>query len=168
MKKHDIIINFIKEQATLSKCEDGKTAAILVSADMKQIYSIGVNGGPIGGMQCMCQPAQRYEMPGLYGTTHKVDKPKYSCVHAEMNCLVKNTCINDIPKILICTKQPCQVCASLIINSNTNIIAVWYIDDYWDETGVNILKEAKINVEILIKSRETKSYCFASTGNIIE
>lgn len=146
MKKHDIMINFIKQQASLSKCEDEKTASLLISYDMKQIYSVGINGGPIGGIQCMCNLKEH-------------NKSKYSCVHSEMNCLVKNTTINDIPKILICTKQPCHICASLIINSCTNIIEVWYIDEYWDNTGIEILKNANIFVDRLIEF-ETNKYCF--------
>lgn len=140
MTKYDIMINFVKQQASLSKCEDVKTAAVLVSADMMQIYSIGINGGPIGGMQCMCGTENKNDITG---------KAKYTCIHSEMNCLVKNTVINDIPKILICTKQPCHICASLIINSCTNIIEVWYIEDYWDNTGLEILKNAGIIINKL-------------------
>ena len=53
MTKHDIMINFVRQQASLSKCTDAKTAAVLVSADMTQIYSIGINGGPKDGIDCM-------------------------------------------------------------------------------------------------------------------
>lgn len=151
MTKHDIMINFVKQQASLSKCEDVKTAAVLVSADLKQIYSIGINGGPIGGIQCMCGTENKNDITG---------KAKYTCVHSEMNCLVKNMVINDIPKILICTKQPCAICASLIINSCTNIIEVWYIDEYWDNTGIEILREGNIFTDQLIEYEKDR-YCFA-------
>lgn len=121
------LINFVLEQAKLSKCRDKKTAALLVSSDLMQVFSIGINGGPMGGMNCMCD-----------------DTKKYTCVHAEMNCLVKNTTIDDRPKILICTKQPCHMCAAMIINANTNINEVWYIEPYRDPTGLEILKRAGI------------------------
>lgn len=132
MNKKDSIITFAIGQSMLSKCKDKKTAAILVSADLMQIYSIGINGGPMGGEDCLCATSNKEQ--------------KYSCVHAEMNCLVKNTVINDIPKIMICTKQPCQMCASLIVNANTNIKEVWFIEPYWDSTGVKILQNAGIKV----------------------
>lgn len=132
MNKKDSIITFALGQAMLSKCKDKKTAAILVSADLMQVYSIGINGGPMGGEDCLCE--------------NKDKDNKYTCVHAEMNCLVKNTVINDVPKIMICTKQPCQICASLIVNANTNIKEVWFIEPYWDTTGLNILKAAGIKV----------------------
>ena len=140
MTKRDTLITFALQQSFLSKCKDKKTAAILVSADLMQIYSIGLNGGPMGGEDCLCKSV--VEDPGA----------KYSCVHAEMNCLVKNTVINDIPKIMICTKQPCQICASLIVNANTNIKEVWFIEPYWDATGVTILKNAGIKVIQLMET----------------
>ena len=137
MTKHDIMINFVRQQASLSKCKDAQTAAVLVSADMTQIYSIGINGGPKGGLNCMCDK--------------KSEKAKYTCVHAEMNCLVKNRVVDDKQKILICTKQPCAMCASLIVNADTNIIEVWYLDEYWDDTGIEILKAANIFVDKVVE-----------------
>jgi deoxycytidylate deaminase len=133
--KHDFVIDFVVQQAKLSKCKDKGTAAALVSLDMQQIYSLGINGGPAHGRDCLC-------------AEHK-DRPKYTCVHAEMNCLVKNRIIDNTPKVMICTKQPCQMCASLIVNANTNIVEVWYIEPYWDNTGLDILREAGIKVKKL-------------------
>lgn len=141
-KKRDTLISFTLWQAMLSKCKDKQTAAILVSADLTQIYSIGINGGPMGGEDCLCH----IEDEG------QVNARKYTCVHAEMNCLVKNTVINNVPKIMICTKQPCQICASLMVNANTNIQEVWYIEPYWDNTGIEILRNANIKVVRLKES----------------
>lgn len=138
MNRRDSIVTFALNQALLSKCQDKKTAAILVSEDLMQVYSIGINGGPKGGRNCLCK--------------ENASIPKYTCVHSEMNCLVKNTCINDIPKIMICTKQPCQMCASLIVNSCTNIIQVWYIESYWDCTGLQILHDANIKTIQLVET----------------
>lgn len=134
--KRDTMISFARWQALLSKCKDKKTSALLISADMTQIYSIGINGGPKGGEDCLCRTEDDGQAPTA----------KYTCVHAEMNCLVKNTVINDVPKIMICSKQPCQMCASLIVNADTNIKEVWFIEPYWDNTGINILKAAGIKV----------------------
>ena len=134
--KRDTMISFALWQAMLSKCKDKKTSAILVSADLTQIYSIGINGGPKGGDDCLCHTEDDGQAPTA----------KYTCVHAEMNCLVKNTVLNTVPKIMICSKQPCQMCASLIVNANTNIVEVWYLEPYWDKTGVEILEKAGIKV----------------------
>jgi len=126
------MVNFCIRQSYLSKCKDKQNAAILVSADFQQIYSIGINGGPIGGMQCLCFKNRMGE------------KAKYTCAHAEMNCLVKNTEISEKPKVMICTQVPCQMCATLIVNAKTNIIQVWYINDHPDETGKTILSDGGI------------------------
>lgn len=126
------LLRFTLDQRKHSKCTDKKTSAVLISQDCMQIYSIGINGGPKNGRNCLCDNCTAIV--------------KYSCVHAEMNCLVKNTTINDKPKILICSKQPCAMCASLIINADTNIKEVYYYEDYWDKTGLHILEDADIEV----------------------
>lgn len=127
MDKSQVFLNFTKELAELSKCRHGKVAAILVSTDFTQIFSIGINGGPAGQMQCCCSD----------------ESAKYGCAHAEQNCLIKNT-DKITPKIMICTKQCCPTCATLIVNSNSNIKEFWFIDGYKDDTGLNILEDANI------------------------
>lgn len=141
MTKEEVIVDLAQNAAALSKCKDKKTAAILVSQDLTQIYSVGINGGPRGGTQCLC---------GVKGDEADRKLIKYTCAHSEMNCLVKNKTIDDTPKILICTKQPCQMCATLIINANTNIKEVWFIDKYWDSTGIELLGEAGIIVKEIV------------------
>lgn len=144
VKRQNLMIEFALKQAQLSKCKDKKTASILVSDDLTQIYSIGINGGPTRGKDCLC-------------CDESTEKKKYSCVHSEMNCLVKNRVVDDEPKIMICTKQPCAMCASLIINTKANITEVWYGEDYWDRAGINMLIEAGIRV-----------YKFEEVGNDFE
>lgn len=138
MNKRDTMVTFALNQALLSKCTDKKTAAVLVSYDLTQVYSIGINGGPKGGDNCLC--------------THGDGAHRYTCVHAEMNCLVKNRVFDETPKIMICTKQPCAMCASLIVNACTNIVEIWYLEPYWDNTGIDILTKAGIRV---VRLRET-------------
>lgn len=138
MDRQSLMTSFAMAIAKLSKCKDKQTAAILVSADLTQIYSIGINGGPHRGKQCLC---------GVKGDEADRKMIKYTCAHSEMNCLVKNQVIDQTPKILICTKQPCQMCATLVINANTNIKEVWFVDTYWDETGIDLLRDAGIVVK---------------------
>lgn len=138
MNKEDVIVALAVNAASLSKCKDKKTAAILVSADFTQIHSVGINGGPRKGRQCLC---------GVKGDEADQKGIKYTCAHSEMNCLVKNRVVDDTPKILVCTKQPCQMCATLIINANTNIREVWFHESYWDKTGVQLLMDAGIIVK---------------------
>lgn len=125
--KQQVCINFVKELATLSKCKHGKVAAILVNHSFTQIYSMGINGGPSGQVDCCCKPKNA----------------KYGCAHAEQNCLVKNTDKSDT-KIMICTTECCPTCATLIVNSNADISEFWYINEYKDHTGLQILNSAGI------------------------
>lgn len=128
--KHFAFIQFCKELASLSHCSRGKVAAILIAEDFSQVFSIGVNGGASKQANCLC------------------DTGKYGCVHAEQNCLAKNTDFVK-PKIMICTKQCCQTCAALMVNSNCNIKEFWYIEDYSDNTGLEILRKANIIINKL-------------------
>lgn len=128
-KKQETFINFTRQLAKLSKCKHGQVAAILVSTDFTQIFSVGINGGPMGQKDCVC----------------KQKDAKYGCAHAEQNCLVKNY-DRDIPKIMICTTECCPTCATLIVNSDVNITEFWYIKEYKDHGGIDILEKADILV----------------------
>ena len=122
----NIYAQFTQSLASLSKCTDKHTAAIAVSEDGQQVYSIGINGGPIGGIQCLCT---------LGG--------KYTCIHAEANCIAKCNAA-DKKKVMFCTLSPCVTCAAMIINSGFS--SVYYIDDYKDFMGLEMLQEAGIQV----------------------
>lgn len=127
MTKAEIFLQFTENLKSLSKCKHGKVAAILIRDDFSQIYSIGINGGPAGQEQCCCGK----------------EDAKYGCAHAEQNCLVKN---NDKfhNKIMICTKAPCPTCATLIVNSDINIKKFWYLEEFKDIRGLQILTKADI------------------------
>lgn len=121
------ILIYLNHLQLQSKCKKGQVAAILVSSDLSQIYSIGINGGPKGQDDCICDS----------------DLSKFGCVHAEQNCLVKNTNKYD-EKIMICTMAPCVTCAALIVNADCNITEFMYGDDYKDSRGIEILQKAGI------------------------
>lgn len=124
--KRVVFANFVRELATLSKCEERKVAAIITDRWMTQIYSIGLNGGPKGLADCMC----------------KLDG-KYGCVHAEINALIK--CRNDSDgKVMFVTLSPCKQCAAAIINAPGGFSAVYYLEEWKDTTGIELLKNAGI------------------------
>lgn len=128
-KKQETFVNFARQLAKLSKCRHGQVAAILVSTDFTQVFSVGINGGPIGQQNCVC----------------KQKDAKYGCAHAEQNCLVKNY-DKYTPKIMICTTECCPTCATLIVNSDASIYEFWYIKEYKDHGGLKILSDANILV----------------------
>lgn len=128
VEKLNIFLTFALRLATLSKCSEGSVAAIIVSSDMQQVYSIGINGGA-GNKDCLC---------------HLGDK--YKCLHAEINAIIK--CTVDLKRcntIMFCTKAPCVTCAAAIINSG--IKSVFYYEAYKATQGVQLLVENGINVQ---------------------
>lgn len=121
-----VFANFARDLSKLSKCEERKVAAIITDRELTQIYSIGLNGGPKGLVDCMC----------------KIDG-KYGCVHAEINALIK--CRSDASgKVMFVTLSPCKQCAAAIINAPGGFSTVYYLQQWKDTTGIELLKKAGI------------------------
>lgn len=121
--------NFAIDLAKLSKCTERQVAAVITDKDLSQVYSIGLNGGPKGLVDCMC-----------------VVDGKYGCIHAEINALIK--CRSDAPdKVMIVTLSPCKQCAAAIINAPGSFSAVYYTEAWKDDTGIKLLQNAGIRVE---------------------
>ena len=123
-EKQQVFGRFARDLASLSKCTQKKVAAIALDRNGTQVYSIGLNGGPKGGIQCLCE----------------LDT-KYGCVHAEAQCIAKATTLDDT-KIMICTLSPCVTCATMIIN--TGFREFYYLDAWKDTTGLDLLELAGI------------------------
>lgn len=122
---------FTMDLATLSKCSERHVAAVITDKDLTQVYSIGLNGGPKGLVDCMC----------------KIEG-KYGCVHAEINALIK--CRSDAPdKVMFVTLSPCKQCATAIINAPGGFSTVYYVEPWKDDSGLRLLKSAGIRVEQL-------------------
>ena len=128
MNRAQIFKRFAEDLATLSKCKERQVAAVITDKDMSQVYSIGINGGPKGLVDCMCA----------------IDG-KYGCIHAEINALVK--CTSSTPdKVMFVTLSPCKQCAAAIINAPGGFSAVYYSEQWKDTTGIELLKAAGIRV----------------------
>lgn len=136
--KLSVYANFAHELSTLSKCTKRKVAALLIDNNGQRILSMGINGGPAGGLDCLCA----------------VSNSKYSCVHAEANALAKCTLpLNDAT--LLCTLSPCITCAALIINSG--IKRVIYLEEWKNLDGVKLLREH--DIDVVYFRREDKLIC---------
>lgn len=70
----------------------------------------------------------------------------HNCIHAEMNAIAKvdNTIMD---KIMFVTMSPCEMCASLIIQSNISI--VYYCEEYRDTKPLQLLKKVGIVIRHL-------------------
>lgn len=126
-----VFVDFARNLKGLSKCRDKQVACLICSGDLKQIYSIGINGGPRSSkeLECLCESGQT----------------KYSCIHAEANALVKLQ-TRDAHKVMICTYSPCLQCASMIVNEPCGFDAVLFVDLHHDFSAVKLLMNNDIQV----------------------
>jgi len=108
-----------------------KVGAVIVTSDNTQVLSIGYNGNAAG-----MSNVPQSELPGCSGL-----------LHAEINALLKLDYNNPKDKIMYLTLSPCDYCAKAIVNSG--IKKVVYKKEYRDNTGILILKEAGIKVEMI-------------------
>lgn len=126
-----VFAKFVRELAFLSKCTERHVAAIITDSDLTQVHSIGINGGAKSLADCMC-----------------VLEGKYGCVHAEINALVKNQC-HDKDKVMITSLSPCKQCAAAIINAPGGFVAVYYLEEWKDQSGVKMLNNAGIITSLI-------------------
>lgn len=119
---------FTQNLATLSKCSERHVAAIITDKELTQVYSVGINGGPKGLADCMC-----------------IIDGKYRCIHAEINALIKDKS-SDEGKVMFVTLAPCKQCAAAIINAPKGFSAVYYFEDWKEDSGIKLLASAGITV----------------------
>lgn len=126
--RKEVFKAFTQHLATLSKCTERHVAAIITDKDLIQVHSIGLNGGPKGLADCMC-----------------IIDGKYGCIHAETNALIK--CKTTEPdKVMFVTLSPCKQCAAAIINAPGGFSAVYYFEDWKEDSGIKLLASAGITV----------------------
>ena len=116
------------EWAKLSHCTRKKVGALIVKDQM--IISDGYNGTPTG-FENSCE---------INNIT------KWEVLHAEANAILKcakhgTSCYGGT---LYLTLSPCRECSKLI--HQAGIKRVVYLDKYKDETGIEFLKKAKVEV----------------------
>ena len=127
--RKQVFKNFTNDLASLSKCTERHIAAIITDKKMSQVYSIGLNGGPVGLADCLC-----------------VLDGKYGCIHAEINALVKCTS-TELDKVMFVTLAPCKQCATAIINAPGGFSKVYYFEEWKEDYGIQLLKAAGVHVE---------------------
>ncbi|MGI9530132.1 deoxycytidylate deaminase [Lutimonas sp.] len=123
-------LKMAKEWSKLSHCKRKQVGALIVKG--KMIISDGYNGTPTGFDNC-CEDED--------GST------KWHVLHAEANAILKVASSTQACEgaTLYITLSPCKDCSKLIHQSG--IKRVVYANAYKDESGIDFLRKA--NIEIL-------------------
>ena len=127
--------------AELSSARRLHVGAIVVKQD--RIISIGYNGMPSGWDNNCENEIQQLDAQDFLRIALKT---KSEVLHAETNAiakLAKSTESGDGATMFI-THAPCMDCAKLIYQSG--ITSIYYRNSYRDESGLNFLKTAKLDV----------------------
>lgn len=128
-RRHISYLKMAEEWANNSCCSRKKVGALIVKGDM--IISDGYNGTP-SGFPNDCEDGN--------GETY------FYVLHAEANAITKlsRSTQNGEGATLYVTMAPCKDCAKLIIQ--TGIKTVIYKEEYRENIGIKLLKQASISV----------------------
>lgn len=110
---------------------DGKikrVGCVITNFDLSNVLSVGYNGNAAGLPDECTDP----NTPGNCG-----------CLHAEENAISKCPS-HERDKIMFTTDSPCPRCAKFIINNGFS--KVFYLREYRDPTGLNLLRKVGITV----------------------
>lgn len=117
-----------------SYCVRLKVGCLIVKD--KMIISDGYNGTP-SGFENVCE---------YFDEKEQSLKTKSYVMHAEANAITKiaKSYNNSLGATIYVTAAPCLECAKLIIQSG--IVRVVYLQEYRDKIGIELLKQANIEV----------------------
>jgi dCMP deaminase len=133
LNKYDkAYLRIAKEWSKLSYCKRKQVGAIIVKDRM--IISDGYNGTPSGFENC-CED--------------EVGFTKWYVLHAEANAILKvaGSTQSCEGATLYITLSPCKECSKLIHQSG--IKRVVYLEGYKDDSGLEFLKKAGVEVELI-------------------
>ncbi len=114
-----------------------QVGAVVVTDDNTQVLAVGYNGNYSGGPN-----EAESTVPGESGM-----------IHAEINALLKMDYNNPKKKILYVTLSPCRQCAKAMINAGVRHVV--YDEEYRDPSGVDLLREAGVEVSQFVAHRNT-------------
>lgn len=131
--------------STRSTCLRRQFGSIIVQND--HTISTGYNGAPKGMKHCIEIGCLRDELNIPSGTKHEICRG----VHAEQNAIIQCAIHGESTKgaTLYVTGYPCKICAKIIINAQIRRVVI--SGSYSDTEGIDLLKEAGIEVKIMDK-----------------
>lgn len=127
-----VYLKMAETWASLSHCNRKQVGALIVKDGM--IISDGYNGTPSGFDNC-CEDDD--------GNTH------WYVLHAEANAILKvsKSTNSALGATLYLTLSPCKECAKLILQAG--ITRVVFKNEYKDNSGLNFLREAGVDVQVI-------------------
>lgn len=135
MKWDSIWMNLAKSVGTRSTCKvpNRQVGCVIVSDDNTKVLAIGYNGSAKGDDN-NCE---------YNGDQKKMGDSRCTCVHAEMNALVKLDTSNPCKKRMYLTLSPCSLCYKLIVNAG--ITEVIYDDEH---SFIQLQKLTELGVKV--------------------
>lgn len=132
LKYDKAYLRIAKEWGKLSYCKRKQVGALIVKERM--IISDGYNGTP-SGFENFCEDEEGYT--------------KWYVLHAEANAILKVAASTQSCQgaTLYITLSPCKECSKLI--HQAGIVRVVYNEAYKDDSGLQFLKKAGIQLEHL-------------------
>ena len=123
----EIYLHLAASLARRSTCRRLKVGTVITSVDFRKVLAVGYNGNASGLPNCCDR-----DEPGNCG-----------CLHSEQNCLIKAGA--QLPgKVMFVSASPCVMCAKMIINAN--VTRVYYREAYRDPAGLDVLRQAGVEV----------------------
>lgn len=140
IKDDNYFMNYAISLSSNANCIKGKVGAILVKDN--KIIAEGVNSVPNGITPCTEETCLRKKLNLKSGENQEL----CFVVHAEQNALIDalNNKIDVKDSVLYVTKQPCIICAKMLINAG--IRKIIYLKAYPDKYSESLLKEAGIEI----------------------
>ena len=136
-------LNLLPLLALRSTClRKGRQASAIITIN-DQIVTTGYNGAPKHLKHCAELGGCLRDREGIESGTHQ---ERCRAVHAEQNAIVQAAVQGRsiLGGTIYTTMQPCVLCARLIINAG--LLRVVYTTQYPDDLGLDMLREAQIEV----------------------
>jgi dCMP deaminase len=129
--------------ATRSTCLRRQVGAVI--ARDKRILATGYNGAPAGLRHCSEIGCLRERLKVASGQRHELCR----AIHAEQNAIIQaaSSGVSLKDAVMYTTHHPCVLCSKIIINAG--IKRVVYAQGYPDQLSRQVLREAKLKVEML-------------------
>lgn len=138
---HSYFMDIAEIVSKRSTCIRRKVGALIVKD--KRILSTGYNGAPSNLPHCWEKGCLREKLNVPPGHRHELCRG----LHAEQNAIIQaayhGVSIKDA--ILYSTHLPCSICMKMLINAGIRWIV--YKDGYPDELSLELIGEAKIELE---------------------